>query len=96
MKFTFFGMLSLTKKKQTPKRNSVKVDTTLIEKENQIVNPDKIGIFNDYFSTFKIGTHHSQEAGLTPVAQTLMMAALCIVKKLGHSILSRRKCNLSS
>jgi len=43
IKFTFFGMLSSTKNKQTPKRNSVKVDTTLIEKENQIANPDKIG-----------------------------------------------------
>ena len=32
------------------------MNTTLIEKENQIENPDKIGIFNDYFSAFKIGT----------------------------------------
>lgn len=56
MKFTFFGMLSSTKNKQTPKRNSAKMNTTLIEKENQIENPDKIGIFNDYFSAFKIGT----------------------------------------
>lgn len=32
------------------------MNTTLIEKENQIVNPDKIGIFKDYFSAFKIGT----------------------------------------
>jgi len=32
------------------------MNTTLIEQQNQTINPDKLGIFSDYFSRLKVGS----------------------------------------
>jgi len=31
------------------------MNNTLIEKQDQTINPDKLGIFGDYFSRLKVG-----------------------------------------
>jgi len=79
-------MLSSTKNKQTPKRNSVKMNTTLIEKENQMVNPDKISILKDYFSAFKIGTllnktEITKTKGVSPLTIFTIVFNLAFIRK---------------
>ena len=32
------------------------MNSTLIEKQDQTINPDKLGIFGDYFSRLKVGS----------------------------------------
>ena len=32
------------------------MNNTPIEQQNQIINPDKFGIFDDYFSRLKVGS----------------------------------------
>jgi len=38
----------------TKNRNFIKMHTTLIRPQNQTINPDKPGVFGDYFSMLKI------------------------------------------
>lgn len=49
-------MYYLSKNNQIKDRNLVKMHTTSIGSQNQTINPDKLGIFGDYFSTLKVGS----------------------------------------
>ena len=53
--FAFFGMYCLPLNKQTNERKFVEMNISLTEKQNQTINTDKIGIFNQYFAELKIG-----------------------------------------
>ena len=44
-------MYRLIRNKQVKERYPINMDTNLIEKENQFINFDKIGVFNEYYST---------------------------------------------
>ena len=46
----------LGKNQQIKKRNLVKMNNSAIEKQNQILNFDKLGKLSEYFAKFKIGT----------------------------------------
>lgn len=49
-------MYYLSKNKQIKDRNLVKMHTTSIGSQNQTQNPDKLGIFGNYFSKLKVGS----------------------------------------
>ena len=49
-------MYYLSKNKQIKDRNLVKMHTTSIGSQNQTQNPEKLGIFGDYFSKLKVGS----------------------------------------
>jgi hypothetical protein len=49
-------MYYLSKNKQIKDRNLVKMHTTPIGSQNQTQNPDKLGIFGEYFSMLKVGS----------------------------------------
>lgn len=49
-------MFYLPLNKQHEQRKFVEMNTTVTEKQNQIQNPDRHGILNEYFSKFKVGT----------------------------------------
>lgn len=55
-KFTICDMYYSTKNNLTIDRNLVKMHITPIGTQNQTINPDKLGIFSDYFSILKIGS----------------------------------------
>jgi len=47
----FLDMYRLIRNKQVKERYLIKMDTNLIGKENQFINFDKIGVFNEYYAT---------------------------------------------
>jgi hypothetical protein len=49
-------MNNLSKNHQIKKRNLIKMNNSLITKQNQIINFDKLGKLSEYFTKFKIGT----------------------------------------
>ena len=55
-KFTICDMYYSTKNNLTRDRNLVKMHITPIGTQNKTINPDKLGIFSDYFSILKIGS----------------------------------------
>ena len=55
-RFTIYDMYYLTKNKQIKNRKLVEMNSTLIEQQNQTINPEKLGIFGNYFSRLKVGS----------------------------------------
>ena len=64
----------LSKNKQIKDRRLVKMNNTRIEQQNQIINPDKLGIFGDYFSRLKVGSMLNKSGIMKlPAAQILVV-----------------------
>lgn len=49
-------MLFFNQNIEIKERNSAKMNSTLQEKQNQTIKTEKLGIFNEYFTKFKVGS----------------------------------------
>jgi DDE superfamily endonuclease len=79
-------MYCLPLNKQTNERKFVEMNISLTEKQNQTINTDKIGIFNQYFAELKIGTLLNRSGmtktkGISPLAIFSALFNLCFVGK---------------
>ncbi len=90
-------MNNLSKNQQIKKRNLIKMNNSAIEKQNQIINFDKLGKLSEYFAKFKIGTLLNQSGiiktkGASPLALFTAVFNLPFVgKNLYQGIVKNKK-----
>ena len=90
-------MNNLSKNKQIKKRNLIKMNHNVIEKQNQIINFDKLGKLSEYFVKFKVGTLLNQSGiiktkGASPLALFTAVFNLPFVgKNLYQGIVKNKK-----